>query len=66
MINQYYIVQYNDKYNNGKDKVLEVLVKDKQAFESWLIAHNTLRESEGELIENEDEFDLIPIDLFEL
>ena len=62
----YYIVQYNDKYNNGKDKVIEVLVKDKQAFKSWLMAHNTLRESEGELTESEDEFNLIPIKLYEL
>jgi hypothetical protein len=62
---QYYIVQYNDKYGNGKDKVLEVLVKNKQAFESWLKEHNALRESEDELTESEDEFDLIPINLFE-
>jgi len=66
MSKTFYIVQYNDKYGNGNDKHLECIVKDKQAFESWLMAHNTLRESEGELTESEDEFNLIPINLYEL
>jgi hypothetical protein len=65
MINQYYIVQYNDKYGNGNDKVLETLVKDKQGFEDWLKAHNATRYLDGEMEESADEFDLIPIGLFE-
>jgi hypothetical protein len=64
--NTFYIVQYNDKYGNGKNKSFEILVKDKQVFEDWLKAHNQEREEEGEMEESADEFDLIPINLFEL
>ena len=65
MSNQFYIVQYNDKYGNGNDKSFEILVKDKQVFEDWLKAHNQEREEQGEMEEGADEFDLIPISLFE-
>jgi len=64
--NTFYIVQYNDRYGNGTDKVFETLVRDKQGFEDWLKAHNQEREEEGEMEESADEFDLIPINLFEL
>ena len=64
MSNTFYIVQYNDKYGNGNNKSLEILVRDKKGFEDWLKAHNA--EREGEIEEGADEFDLIPISLFEL
>jgi len=65
MSNKYYVVQYNDMYNNGKDKVLETLVRDKQGFDNWLKAHNAQRDIDGEMEEGADEFNLIPINLFE-
>ena len=61
----YYIVQYNDKYGNGKDKYFECIVKDKESFDKWLKAHNEERKEQGEMEEGADEFDLIPINLFE-
>jgi len=63
--NTFYIVQYNDKYGNGKNKVFETLVKDKQGFENWLKFHNAQRDDDGEMEEGADEFDLIPINLFD-
>ena len=63
MTNQYYIVQYNDKYGNGNDKKIECLVKNKTAFKKWLKEHNSMRDAKPE---RTDEFDLIPIGLFEL
>lgn len=65
MSNTFYIVQYNDKYGNGDDKKIETLVRDKQGFEDWLKTHNTTRYLDGEMEEGADEFDLIPISLFE-
>ena len=65
MSNQFYIVKYNDKYGNGNDKSFEILVKDKQVFEDWLKAHNATRYLDGEMEEGAEEFDLIPINLFE-
>lgn len=65
MSNTFYIVQYNDKYGSGLGKVMETLVKDKQGFEDWLKAHNAQRDIDGEMEEGADEFDLIPISLFE-
>lgn len=64
--NTFYIVQYNDKYGNGKNKSFEVLIKDMQVFEDWLKARNEERKEEGEIEEGADEFNLIPINLFEL
>ena len=61
----FYIVQYNDKYGNGKDKYFECVVKDKESFDKWLKAHNEERAEQGEMEEGADEFDLIPIGLFE-
>lgn len=65
MSNTFYIVQYNDKYGNGTGKVMETLVRDNQGFEDWLKAHNAQRDIDGEMEESADEFDLIPISLFE-
>lgn len=65
MSNQFYIVQYNDRYGNGNNKVLETLVKDKQGFENWLKFHNAQRHIDGNLPEGEEEFNLIPINLFD-
>lgn len=65
MSNTFYIVQYNDKYGNGDNKSFEILVKDKQVFEDWLKAHNEEREEQGEMEEGAEEFNLIPITLFE-
>jgi len=61
----YYIVQYNDKYGNGKDKYFECIVKDKESFDKWLKAHNEERKEQGEMEEGAEEFDLIPIGSFE-
>lgn len=60
---QYYIVQYNDRFGNGDDKKIEVLVKSKADFKKWLKEHNSMRDAEPETA---DEFNLIPINLFEL
>ena len=58
---QVYIVQYNDCYGNGNDKSLEVVLKSKDDFASWLEQHNEERESP----ENEEEFTLIPINMID-
>ena len=60
----FYIVQYNDRYGNGTDKSNEILVESKKDFEAWLVLHNEEREAEGNEPDDEDEFDLIPINLF--
>lgn len=63
-----YIVQYNDCYGNGSDKKLEVVLESKDAFKIWLEQHNDNRRmdciNDNDFIEeNEEEFDLIPLDL---
>ena len=63
-----YIVQYNDCYGNGSDKKLEVVLESKDDFASWLEQHNDNRRmdyiTDDDFIkENEEEFDLIPLDL---
>ena len=63
-----YIVQYNDCYGNGSDKKLEAVIESKDDFASWLEQHNDNRRmdyiSDDDFIkENEEEFDLIPLDL---
>ncbi len=65
---QVYIVQYNDCYGNGTDKKLEAVIESKDDFKSWLEQHNDNRRmdyiSDDDFIkENEEEFDLIPLDL---
>lgn len=57
----YYIVQYNDRYGNGQNKMYECLVKSKEDFDAWLKNHNEMRDGAEE---TSDEFDLIPIKLF--
>ena len=61
----YYIVQYNDKYGNRKEIYFECIVKNQKGFDKWLKAHNEERKEQGEMEEGADEFDLIPIGLFE-
>ena len=56
-----YIVQYNDCYGNGNDKKLEAVIESKDDFASWLEQHNEDREED----ESEEEFTLIPIDMFD-
>ncbi len=60
----FYIVQYNDCYGNGDQKSNEVLVKDEATFWRWLKKRNQERIEEGEMEEQVEEFDLIPITLF--
>ena len=64
MSKTYYIVQYNDCYGNGTDKSIETLVESKDDFKKWLEQHNKERIADGEIDESEEEFDLIPIELF--
>ena len=61
----FYIVEYNDCYGNGDQKSNEVLVRSEQEFLLWLELRNKERADAGELIEDVEEFDLIPIELFE-
>ena len=60
----YYIVQYNDCYGNGDQKQNEVLVRSESDFLNWLDQRNKERSEAGELVEDLEEFDLIPINLF--
>jgi hypothetical protein len=62
--NTFYIVEYNDCYGNGDQKSNEVLVRSEQEFLLWLELRNKERADAGELIEDVEEFDLIPIELF--
>ncbi len=64
MSKTYYIVQYNDCYGNGDNKSIEALVESKEDFNHWFEQHNKDRENDGNEPECEDEFDLIPIELF--
>jgi len=61
----FYIVEYNDCYGNGDQKSNEVLVRNEQEFLRWLEIRNKERADAGELIEDVEEFDLIPIELFD-
>ncbi len=63
--NTFYIVEYNDCYGNGDQKSNEVLVRSEQEFLLWLERRNKERADAGELIEDVEEFDLIPIELFD-
>jgi hypothetical protein len=60
----FYIVQYNDCYGNGDDKSNEVLVNNEAGFWKWLKQRNKERVAAGEMEEQVEEFDLIPINLF--
>ena len=56
-----FVVQYNDCYGNG-DTNFEVIVKNKTDFKKWLKKHNAERDG---MKEKEEEFTLIPLNLFE-
>lgn len=60
----YFIVEYNDRYGTGKNKMFECIVKDKNDFIAWLKQHNEKRLEEGASEEDEEEFNLIPLNLF--
>ena len=60
----YYIVQYNDCYGNGTDKKIECIVKSDADFKRWLKEHNSEREDMGADPEGDEEFTLIPVNLF--
>ena len=60
----FYIVQYNDCYGNGDQKQNEVIVKNEAGFWKWLKQRNKERIAAGEMEEQVEEFDLIPIQLF--
>lgn len=57
-VNVLYVVRYNDKYGNGDNKCLEVIVNNENEFLEWLDEHNECRGSEPE---GREEFDLIPL-----
>lgn len=60
----YFIVEYNDCYGNGYDKMFQCLVKNKTEFNKWLIQHNRERKAMGAQSDKKEEFDLIPVTLF--
>jgi len=56
-----YVVRYNDKYGNGNNKKLEVIVKSYEDFLKWLDEHNKQRkfedeDADGGEVDYEDEF----------
>ena len=63
--NTFYIVEYNDRYGNGDDKKIECIVKNKTAFNKWLKEHNQERKDMGAEPESAEEFDLIPVNLYQ-
>ena len=63
--NTFYIVQYNDCYGNGTDKKIECIVRNKTGFKKWLKEHNAERRMMGADGEHSEEFDLIPVNLFD-
>jgi len=57
---QVFIVMYNNRYGNGDQKKIEVVLKDEKDFKKWLKNHNYDRDAEPE---TKEEFDLIPVNL---
>lgn len=57
-----YVVEYNYGY---EDRHLEVIVESREDFLKWLKEHNEERISDGEIEEEEDEFQLIELNLYE-
>lgn len=55
-----FIVEYNDKYGDGNNKSIEVIVESENEFNIWLSKRNAERISDGELEESADEFTLHP------
>jgi hypothetical protein len=66
-----FLVRYNDCYGNGNRK-LEVIVESHDDFLQWIKIHNQGRANDQDLdidddsfcYESEEEFDLIPLNLF--
>lgn len=56
-----YVVKYNDAHGNGDNQNLEVIVENRNQFLSWLDEHNESRDAEPE---REDEFELIPLNIY--
>jgi heme/copper-type cytochrome/quinol oxidase subunit 2 len=56
-----YVVEYNYGYG---DRHMEVIVESREDFLQWLKEHNEERVSDGEIEEEEDEFNLIQINLY--
>lgn len=62
-VKKVYVVEYNDRYGNGDDTSLEVVVKNRKEFKLWLEEHNKEREDAGEIEESKEEFTLHPIEM---
>lgn len=62
-IKQVWVVRYNDCYGNGDDIRIEVVLHSEKDFKKWLKEHNRERKEMGEMKENKEEFDLIPVNL---
>jgi hypothetical protein len=65
-----YVVEYNDCYGNGTDKKLEVIVETHNQFLEWLEEHNENRRmdylNDDDFVEESaEEFNLIPLNLFQ-
>jgi hypothetical protein len=65
-----YVVEYNDCYGNGTDKKLEVIVENHNQFHQWLKEHNEDRRmdylNDDDFVEESaEEFNLIPLNLFQ-
>lgn len=56
-----YVVKYNNARGNGDNQNLEVIVENRNQFLSWLDEHNESRDAEPE---REDEFELIPLNIY--
>jgi hypothetical protein len=70
MVKTLYVVEYNDCYGNGTDKKLEVIVETHNQFLEWLKEHNENRrmdylDDDDFVEENAEEFNLIPLNLFQ-
>lgn len=69
-----FVVVYNDYYGSGNLKKLEVIVESHDDFLKWLKIHNQERADMQDLdiddddfcYESEDEFELIPLNLFKI
>lgn len=69
MTKTFYVIQYNDCYGNGYTKKLEAIVESYEQFLEWLKKHNEERkadylEDDEYLEETPEEFNLIPLQLF--
>jgi len=60
----FYIVKYNDTYGNGDETSIEALLRSEKDFKKWLKEHNKERKENGEQRELAEEFDVVPVQLF--